>query len=71
MLQCNITLEQRTELKLDVRNILGQTVKTIDYGYYEKGNQTININASEFGSGVYFFTFTAGEESITKKLVIE
>lgn len=55
---------------VEVSNLMGQTVYTMDAGII---NNTMNIEipAANFESGVYFYTITIGNESISKKMIIE
>lgn len=52
---------------LKVYDILGNEVVTLFDGYKRAGSYTVEFNASELKSGVYFYRLQAGEFSITKK----
>ena len=36
----------------------------------EAGSHSINFDASDYPSGVYFYTITAGSYSATKKMIL-
>lgn len=55
---------------IEVTNIMGQTVYTTNIGMIS-GSQRIELNVSDLKSGVYFYTVTVGNESATKKMIIE
>jgi len=50
-----------------VTTVNGNIVETI---YNKPGNKTININTSNYASGLYAVTIVSGNNSITKSLVI-
>ncbi|MEO1021620.1 MAG: T9SS type A sorting domain-containing protein [Bacteroidota bacterium] len=71
--QTNIkfTLSKSLTLNLRVYNSLGQLVSTvIDRQYFAKGSHTALFNASYLPSGLYFYTLSSEEHSITKKMVL-
>ena len=55
--------------RLDVYNINGQLVESLS-GVSEGGFETVNWDASDLSSGVYFYKVTAGQHSLTKKAVL-
>ena len=55
---------------LEVSNIMGQTIYTMNAGTIN-GSKRVELNASDLESGVYFYTVTIGNESVSKKMVIE
>ncbi len=58
------------EAKVNITNMLGQTVSTINAGTIN-GTQSIEINAENLNAGVYFYTVTIGNESVTQKMIVE
>lgn len=57
-------------VKVEVVNLMGQNVYTLNAGNVN-GVKTIDINTAELNAGVYFYTVTIGNESISKKMIIE
>jgi hypothetical protein len=55
---------------VEVSNIMGQTVNTINAGTIN-GTLNVEIDASNLEAGVYFYTVTIGEQSISKKMIVE
>ena len=55
---------------IEVSNIMGQTVYTMDAGTIN-GTKKVTLNASDLEAGVYFYTVTVGNESISKKMIVE
>jgi hypothetical protein len=66
-----VNLEKTSDLSLVVYNLTGQKVYELNNGSTPAGMQTLTINGSNLKSGVYFYTVTAGENKITKKMVIK
>ncbi len=52
----NFTLAENSDIELSVYNILGQKVENLFNGILDKGSHSILFNASNFSSGVYFYT---------------
>ena len=63
-------LPRQAEVTLDIYNILGQRVSSIDNGKLTAGTHTITFDASEISSGVYFYKLTAGELTETRKMTL-
>ncbi len=66
-----VNVRQTTTLSLEVVNMMGQVVYTVDAGVAQPGMNTINIDGTKLTTGVYFYTVKAGETSITKKMIVE
>lgn len=66
-----IALNTSSDLSLEVYSLTGQKVQYIDYGYLRNGTHTLSIDASQLISGVYFYTITAGENKVTRKMIVE
>lgn len=69
----NITVEFNvTETKnvlIELKNALGQTVKTIDNNFFSNGNNKIEINTDGFQSGLYFVQLHDGNNLTNRKFV--
>ena len=64
------SLPSASNIKLIVYNTLGQTVKIIENEYKNAGNYTVNFNASNLPSGIYFYKLEAGQYSQIKKMIL-
>jgi hypothetical protein len=51
-------------------DITGKVVKTINNGTQSAGKYTLNLNGADYAEGVYFYTFTVGNEKVTKRMVV-
>jgi len=67
----SVTLEENTALSFELFNMMGQKVFEVPAQSYSAGVQPFTFDASNLSSGVYFYTVTAGETQITKKMIVE
>jgi len=56
---------------VELFNITGQKVSEISNKPFVAGTHPISLDASGLPGGIYFYTVTAGNESVTKKLIVE
>lgn len=68
-------LPKSAEVSFDVFNVIGQTVWSENFGYQAAGAYEVRwqgrSSANEIlPSGVYFYRLTAGEHSVTKKMLL-
>ena len=66
-----VNIRQSTTLSLEVVNMIGQQVYTVDAGVAKTGMNTLTIDGSKLTPGIYFYTVRAGETTITKKMIVE
>jgi hypothetical protein len=66
-----VNVRQSTGLSLEVVNMMGQQVYTVDAGVAQPGMNTITIDGTKLTTGVYFYTVRAGDTAITKKMIVE
>lgn len=57
-------------IQLKVYNLLGQEVANLVDGKMNSGTHTVNFDASQLSSGVYIYRLVAGNQSITKKMML-
>ncbi len=55
---------------LKIFDELGREVKTLVNGYKSQGRYSVNFNASQLSSGVYFYQLRSGNYSSIKKMVL-
>ncbi|MBW7889397.1 MAG: T9SS type A sorting domain-containing protein, partial [Bacteroidetes bacterium] len=55
---------------LKVYDLLGKETATLVNEVQEAGNYSVQFNASQLSSGIYFYTLTAGNNISTKKLLL-
>jgi hypothetical protein len=66
----NVTLKEKAGLSLLITDITGKQIKLINKGEVNAGMHGFTIDATELSKGVYYYTVKAGENSITKKMVV-
>ncbi|MBK8946422.1 MAG: T9SS type A sorting domain-containing protein [Ignavibacteriae bacterium] len=64
------TISEQSKVVLIVYDILGRKIKTLIDKIQSSGNYSIEWNASEYPSGVYFYKLQAGEFTETKKMIL-
>jgi hypothetical protein len=66
-----VTLNESSPVSLEVYTVTGQKVAMNDYGYKTAGTHTISIDGSQLTTGIYFYTVTAGENKVTRKMMVD
>ena len=66
----NFSIPQPSNVKLTVYNVLGQKIVDLVDEFKDKGNYTINFNASNLSSGIYITVLRAGSKSISNKIFL-
>jgi hypothetical protein len=66
-----VTLNEGATVNVEVYSLTGQMISVIDYGYKTAGTHTIDMNASNLSSGVYFYTVSNGAQKVTHKMIVQ
>ena len=66
----SFSLPESATVSLNVYNLTGQLVATIDEGTRSAGSHSVNFDAGHLSSGVYIYRLTAGNDVITKKMTL-
>jgi hypothetical protein len=71
----SFVLPERTRATLSIYDVEGRLVRTlvdeiIGEGYQERTWDGKDANGNQVGSGVYFYRLTAGDKTLTKKMVL-
>jgi len=66
----NFSLPKATEVELTVYNIAGQRVQVLADGYFNAGMHTLEWDAGNIASGIYFYRIKAGEFVDSKKMIL-
>ena len=67
----NVTLQEAGSIQLDVSNLLGQKVKSLNLGHYNKGLHTLTIDIADLESGIYVYTLSTGADAVAGKMIVE
>ncbi len=64
------TISKSGRVILDIFDVLGRKLKTLVNEFENRGSHTINFDASEYSSGIYFYTLKSGEFVQTRKMIL-
>jgi len=71
MTNVNMTLLEPANVTLEISNLIGQKVKSINYGPHATGLHTISINVTDLESGIYIYTLSTGKDVVAGKMIVE
>ena len=63
-------LKNDSQITLELFNSSGQLVQVLSEGKRSAGRHKIFLKASDFDSGIYFYTLRTGSNAVTKKMTI-
>jgi hypothetical protein len=66
----SFALPKAGNVKLVVFDLLGREIATVVNEFKTAGNHTVDFNASNLASGVYFYKMVAGDFTATKKMLL-
>lgn len=64
------SVPQSSQVTLKVFDVLGREVKTLVNEYKSAGSYNVSFNASNLASGLYIYTLRAGNNTLTKKMML-
>jgi len=67
----SLTLKQSGNVIVDVTNMLGQQVLSMDKGNMNAGSSQFSFSSSNLPSGVYFVTVNINGEKFTHKMIVK
>jgi hypothetical protein len=67
----NVNIRKKSSVTVNVTNLSGQRIMTIDAGTLTPGMNRIDLDVSELAAGTYFYTVVAEGSSVTKKMTVE
>ncbi len=66
----NFAIPKQGLVTMKIYDVLGREVRTLVNEVKQAGNYTVDFNASEFSSGVYFYKLQAGEFADIKRMIL-
>jgi hypothetical protein len=66
----NFGIPKSSNVKLAVYDLLGREVQVLVNEFVQAGNHSVDFDASNFSSGVYFYTIRSGDFTDTKKMAL-
>jgi hypothetical protein len=67
----DVNLEKAAPVIVEVSNLMGQKIMSMDKGLVSSGSQVFSIDGSQLTTGVYFYTVKVNGESYTHKMIVE
>jgi hypothetical protein len=66
-----IYLDEPAKLNVEIRSLDGKVVRSESPRYVTPGNHFVTLNAAGLTPGVYFYTVTAGANTVTRKMNVQ
>lgn len=57
-------------VSLELVNMYGQQVGTLASGNFAAGSHNLDVNTSDLAAGIYFYNLKAGDQVLTKKMIV-
>ena len=64
------TLPSRSQVNLEIINVLGRTVDRLDLGALSNGSHSVEYDGSSLASGVYFYRLITERGHETRKMIL-
>ncbi len=69
--QIVVSLRNACKISMEITNFIGQKVYEVPAESVNSGYHTFSFDRNNFEAGIYFYTVKAGNQTITKKMIIE
>jgi hypothetical protein len=66
-----VELDNHVKVTVDIYNIMGQKVQAENKGQLNPGRHLFQIDMNTFAPGLYFYTVKAGDQIVTRKMIVE
>jgi hypothetical protein len=66
-----VNLKENANLSLEVTNLTGQQIMLKERGYVNAGTYYFQVDATDLPTGIYFYTVTANDSQVTKKMIVK
>jgi hypothetical protein len=63
-------LVKETSVTLEIKDVTGKMVQFVEAGLQPAGKHSVTISSSNLDAGIYFYTLKAGNEGITRRMVV-
>ena len=67
----NFELTNTSDVQFEFVDMTGKIVKTMDLGTLANGPHSIQVDATEFASGVYYYSLVSEGSKITSKMIVQ
>lgn len=69
--EVKVFLKEKADLTLEIYNMTGQVVQSEQVSGASAGLNSFLMNAEKLSPGIYFYTVTANESSVSKKMIVQ
>lgn len=66
-----VNVDKPSNVTIDIVNLVGQKMLSQNEGVVAPGTQKFSVDCASLNSGIYFYTIKLGNQSVTKKMIIE
>ncbi|MBI3512452.1 MAG: T9SS type A sorting domain-containing protein [Bacteroidetes bacterium] len=66
----NFDLREQKNVKLEIYNMLGENISTLDMGTIAAGEHRTLVDVSSMEAGIYFYRYTAGKQLVSGKFTV-
>lgn len=66
----DFALPESAQVTLEVYNMLGQQVATLENGRLSAGQHSVSFDATDLSSGIYLYRLQAGDQTLTRTLTL-
>lgn len=66
-----VELEGKANMVVEIYNMVGQKVHTMNKGMMNQGRHLVQMDMGSFAPGLYFYTVKAGEQMVTRKMIVQ
>ena len=67
----SLNLKQNANVTVEVTNLVGQQVMSLNKGSMNAGTQLFSVDASQLSAGVYFISVVVNGQKFTQKMVVK
>ena len=67
----NFELTNTSDVQFEFVDMTGKIVKTMDLGTLTNGAHSVQVDATEFASGVYYYSLVSEGSKITSKMIVQ
>jgi len=66
----DFALPEAAQVTLEVYNMIGQQVATLENGFLSAGQHSVSFDATDLSSGIYLYRLQAGDQVLTRTLTL-
>jgi hypothetical protein len=67
----NIRVDQPSKVTFLISDLIGRTVRTIEFGTFSAGVRQVSIDASGLNPGIYSYTARIGDAACTRTMIVK